>query len=166
MIQSYIGHFDPIMYWSLSSMIYWSERPAQSTRVFRGSLASDAPANAGSPRKPFWYFLAFLSFSLKILCLFLNCLFSLFSLEVPFDFLSALRSGHKTGKKPWPNRTLTEKDRKFSGLEKTVTAVRSSVFNISENPKTDKDRLVSVLTGLCRLEGPPRYVRGLLIIFH
>jgi hypothetical protein len=51
---------------------------------------------------------------------------------------SVWKSGHKTGKKPWPDRTLTSQDRKLLGPIRTVTAVRSMVHHTSEILKTEQ----------------------------
>ena len=45
------------------------------------------------------------------------------------DTFSAWKFGPKTAKKPRPNRTGTDQDRKFEGPTKTETAV--SVFGLS-----------------------------------
>src|SRR5258705_9433402 len=61
--------------------------------------------------------------------------------------VSAWKSGLKTGKKPDQDRNWTNQDRKFPGLQKTKTAVWSSVLHNPGNSKTDKNRLRPVLTG-------------------
>ena len=57
---------------------------------------------------------------------------------------SVWKSGHRTGKRPWPDRTVTEKDRKLSGPTKTVTTVRSMVLYRFQTFKTKQK---PVLTG-------------------
>ncbi len=58
------------------------------------------------------------------------------------------RSSYKTGKRPRPDRTLTDQDRKFSGPMKTVTAVRSSVHHHLGKSKTGQRPVFAVSTGL------------------
>jgi hypothetical protein len=55
---------------------------------------------------------------------------------------------YKTGKRPRLDWNLTDQDRKYSGLIKTVTAVQSSVFQLWEIIKTNKNRFRPVSTGL------------------
>ena len=61
--------------------------------------------------------------------------------------ISVWRSSLKTGKRPWPDRTKTDQDRKFSRLIKTVTAVRSSVHRHSRKLKTGQRPVFAVSTG-------------------
>ena len=61
---------------------------------------------------------------------------------------SVWKSSPKTGKKPRPDRTITDQDRKISGPIKTATTVRSSVHLHLANLKTDKNRFGLVATGL------------------
>ena len=62
--------------------------------------------------------------------------------------LSVWRSSCKTAKRPRPDRTRTDQDRKFSGPIKTATAVRSSVYRYFKIFKTDKNRSQPVFTAL------------------
>ena len=54
--------------------------------------------------------------------------------------ISVWKSSYKTGKKPRPNRTLTDQDRKFPGPLKTVNPVRSSVYCYFKISKTDENQ--------------------------
>ena len=49
---------------------------------------------------------------------------------------SVWESGHRTEKRPRPDRTKTDQDRKILGPQKTVTAVRSTVHRNLECAKT------------------------------
>ena len=57
---------------------------------------------------------------------------------------SVWKSSPRTRKKPGPDWTVTDQDRKFQRPIKTATAVQSSVFEIFKNLKTD---IRPVLTG-------------------
>ena len=48
----------------------------------------------------------------------------------PYCTVSVWESGHRTGKRPRPDRTKTNQDRKILGPQKTVTAVRSTSIAI------------------------------------
>jgi hypothetical protein len=61
---------------------------------------------------------------------------------------SAWKSSPKTGKRPRPDRTLTDQDRKISRPIKTATAVWSSVPLHLAKLKTDQNRFKPVVTGL------------------
>ena len=72
---------------------------------------------------------------------------------------SVWKSSYKTGKRPRPDRTWTDQDRKFSGPIKTASAVRSSVSCIFRIFKTDENRSQPVSTGLYSLENRVILVR-------
>ena len=57
---------------------------------------------------------------------------------VCFPEISVWKSGHRTGKRLWPDQTMTDQDRKLWGPVKTVTAVQSTVLHIFENLKTEQ----------------------------
>ena len=60
---------------------------------------------------------------------------------------SVRRSSLKTGKRPRPDQTKTDQDRKFSRPIKTRTAVRSSVHRRSRKLKTGQRPVLAVSTG-------------------
>jgi len=68
---------------------------------------------------------------------------------------SVWTSSYKTGKRPRPDRTKTDQDRRFSRPIKTVTAVRSSVPCHFKIFKTDKNRSQPVSTGFYSLKSSP-----------
>ena len=76
---------------------------------------------------------------------------------------SVWKSGHRTGKRPWPDQTVTEKDCKLSGLTKTITAVQSTVLYRFQTFKTEQktgfNRLKTSLSTLQTLVGPSLELR-------
>jgi len=69
---------------------------------------------------------------------------------------SVWRSSLKTGKRPRPDRTITDQDWKFSGPIKTVTAVQSSVHRHFGKLKTEQRLVLAVSTGLFSLKACSR----------
>jgi len=65
---------------------------------------------------------------------------------------SVWRSSLKTGKRPRPDWTKTNQDRKFSGPIKTITMVRSSVYRHSQKLKTRQRPVLVVSTGFSALK--------------
>ena len=77
---------------------------------------------------------------------------------------SVWRSGYKTGKRLRPNRTLTDQDRKISGLIKTVTVVQSSVHCHFGKLKTEQRLVLVVSTSLYTLKSMEHKVS--LLVFQ
>jgi len=90
--------------------------------------------------------------------------------QVSNDFLwilinSVWRSSLKTGKRPRPDRTKTDQDRKFSRPIKTVTAVRSSVHHHSRKLKTRQRPVLAVSTGFFSFKFGPGYFYFIVLLY-